>query len=235
MEKKYIILPTYNEKDNLTDLIEAILNLQIFNLHIIIVDDNSPDGTGRIADQLSQTHPGVSVIHREGKMGLGSAYIAGFKRALAVGADLIFEMDADFSHNPKEIPNFIKAIQKGYDVVVGSRRIPDGGILNWGIARNIMSKGAMWFSRLVLGLKTKDVTSGYRCYSQKVIKAINWGQIKSNGYSFQEETIFRCEKMSFKVKEIPIVFRDRVKGKSKLSKTEILNFFLTIIRLRFKK
>jgi len=235
MEKKYIILPTYNEKDNLTDLIEAILNLQIFNLHIIIVDDNSPDGTGRIADQLSQTHPGVSVIHREGKMGLGSAYITGFKRALAVGADLIFEMDADFSHNPKEIPNFIKAIQKGYDVVVGSRRIPDGGILNWGIARNIMSKGAMWFSRLVLGLKTKDVTSGYRCYSQKVIKAINWGQIKSNGYSFQEETIFRCEKMSFKVKEIPIVFRDRVKGKSKLSKTEILNFFLTIIRLRFKK
>jgi len=235
MEKKYIILPTYNEKDNLTDLIEAILNLQIFNLHIIIVDDNSPDGTGRIADQLSQTHPGVSVIHREGKMGLGSAYIAGFKRALAVGADLIFEMDADFSHNPKEIPNFIKAIQEGYDVVVGSRRIPDGGILNWGIARNIMSKGAMWFSRLVLGLKTKDVTSGYRCYSQKVIKAINWGQIKSNGYSFQEETIFRCEKMSFKVKEIPIVFRDRVKGKSKLSKTEILNFFLTIIRLRFKK
>ncbi|PIS42401.1 MAG: dolichyl-phosphate beta-D-mannosyltransferase [Candidatus Kerfeldbacteria bacterium CG08_land_8_20_14_0_20_40_16] len=235
MEKKYIILPTYNEKDNLTDLIEAILNLQIFNLHIIIVDDNSPDGTGRIADQLSQTHPGVSVIHREGKMGLGSAYITGFKRALAVGADLIFEMDADFSHNPKEIPNFIKAIQEGYDVVVGSRRIPDGGILNWGIARNIMSKGAMWFSRLVLGLKTKDVTSGYRCYSQKVIKAINWGQIKSNGYSFQEETIFRCEKMSFKVKEIPIVFRDRVKGKSKLSKTEILNFFLTIIRLRFKK
>ena len=235
MEKKYIILPTYNEKDNLTDLIEAILNLQIFNLHIIIVDDNSPDGTGRIADQLSQTHPGVSVIHREGKMGLGSAYITGFKRALAVGADLIFEMDADFSHNLKEIPNFIKAIQEGYDVVVGSRRIPDGGILNWGIARNIMSKGAMWFSRLVLGLKTKDVTSGYRCYSQKVIKAINWGQIKSNGYSFQEETIFRCEKMSFKVKEIPIVFRDRVKGKSKLSKTEILNFFLTIIRLRFKK
>jgi len=154
---------------------------------------------------------------------------------LALGADYVFEMDADFSHNPKEIPNFIKAMQAGYDVVIGSRRIPDGGILNWGVLRNSMSKGAMWFSRLVLGLKTKDVTSGFRCYSRQVIEKIDWQKVKSNGYSFQEETIFLCEKLGFRVKEIPIIFRDRVKGRSKLSRTEILNFFLTILRLRFKK
>jgi len=235
MMKKFIILPTYNEKDNLADLIKAILNLQIVDLHIMVIDDNSPDGTGAIADQLSQTHPEVTVIHRAGKMGLGSAYIAGFKKALALGAYYVFEMDADFSHNPKEIPNFIKAMQAGYDVVIGSRRIPDGGILNWGVLRNSMSKGAMWFSRLVLGLKTKDVTSGFRCYSRQVIEKIDWQKVKSNGYSFQEETIFLCEKLGFRVKEIPIIFRDRVKGRSKLSRTEILNFFLTILRLRFKK
>lgn len=235
MNKKYIILPTYNERENLSDLIRVILNLGIPELFIIVVDDNSPDGTGKTADQLAATHSQVSVIHRTGKLGLGSAYITGFREALKKGAELVFEMDADFSHNPKEIPNFIRAEQKGYDVVVGSRRIPDGGILNWGIARNMMSKGAMWFSRLVLGLKTKDVTSGFRCYSRRVIETINWNEIKSNGYSFQEETIYYCEKRGFKVKEIPIIFKDRVKGKSKLSRTEIINFFLTILRLRFKK
>jgi len=235
MTDSIVIIPTYKEKENIEKIIRKVFSLSK-EFHILIIEDNSPDGTADIVRKLMiEFSEKLFMEERKGKLGLGTAYIHGFKWALKHTYQFIFEMDADFSHNPKEIPNFIKAIQEGYDVVVGSRRIPDGGILNWGIARNIMSKGAMWFSRLVLGLKTKDVTSGYRCYSQKVIKAINWGQIKSNGYSFQEETIFRCEKMSFKVKEIPIVFRDRVKGKSKLSKTEILNFFLTIIRLRFKK
>lgn len=235
MKKIAIVLPTYNEKENLPGLIREIFNLNLSDLHIIIVDDNSPDGTGIIADRLAKEHHNLLVIHRAKKMGLGSAYREGFKKALQEGADLFFEMDADHSHNPKEIPNFLKAIDAGYEVVVGSRRIPDGGILNWGVLRNLMSKGAMWFSRTLLHLKTKDVTSGFRCYTRKVIQAIDWDKIKSNGYAFQEETIYLCEKMGFKVKEIPIIFRDRVRGRSKLSRKEVLTFFLTIIRLRFKE
>jgi len=233
--KPYIILPTYNEKENLSELVGQIFSLNIPALHIIIVDDNSPDGTGVIADHLAQERPEVLVIHRNEKLGLGGAYRTGFQRALKEGADLFFEMDADFSHDPKEIPSFIKAIEEGFDVVIGSRRIPDGGIVNWGILRNLMSKGAMWFSRMILGLKTKDVTSGFRCYTRKVVEAINWDKIKSNGYAFQEETIYFCEKMNFKIKEIPIIFQDRSRGHSKLSRKEIINFFLTIVRLRFRE
>ncbi|MFA6392168.1 MAG: polyprenol monophosphomannose synthase [Patescibacteria group bacterium] len=233
--KSFIILPTYNEKDTIETLIRRIAELNAPGLHICVVDDNSPDGTGKIADKLSAQFPFVSVIHRKEKLGLGSAYISGFKYALQHAADFVFEMDADLSHNPNDLPRFLIEADKGYDVVIGSRRIPDGGIENWSMVRNMMSRGAMWFSRVMLGLKTRDVTSGYRCYSRHVIESINWDEIKSNGYAFQEEVIYLCEKLKFKVIEIPIVFQDRTYGHSKLSKKEIVKFFATILRLRFKK
>ncbi|MBU2229221.1 polyprenol monophosphomannose synthase [Patescibacteria group bacterium] len=231
----YIIVPTYNEKDNIEILVRRIADLSIAGLHICVVDDNSPDGTGVIVDKLINQFPPVMAIHRKEKLGLGSAYIAGFEMALKKGADFVFEMDADLSHNPDDIPRFLEEAEKGNDVVIGSRRIPEGGVENWSMLRNWMSKGAMWFSRTMLGLKTRDVTSGYRCYARRVIESIDWEKIKGNGYSFQEETIYLCEKMGFKVKEIPIMFKDRTYGHSKLSKMEIVNFFITIVKLRFKK
>jgi dolichol-phosphate mannosyltransferase len=233
--KSIIIVPTYNEKDNIEILIRRIADLSIDGLQVCVVDDNSPDGTGAIVEKLIIEFPFVTAIHRKEKLGLGSAYISGFKRALGEGVDFVFEMDADLSHNPDDIPRFLEEIEKGNDVVIGSRRIPEGGVENWSVVRNWMSKGAMWFSRVMLGLKTRDVTSGFRCYSRKVIESIDWEKIKGNGYSFQEETIYLCEKKGFKVKEIPIVFKDRTYGHSKLSKREIINFFITIVRLRFKK
>ncbi|MFA6525154.1 MAG: polyprenol monophosphomannose synthase [Patescibacteria group bacterium] len=233
--KSVIIVPTYNEKDNIEILIRRIADLSIVDLFVCVVDDNSPDGTGKIVDRLITQFPFVTVIHRDQKLGLGSAYVAGFKKALQEGADFVFEMDSDLSHNPDDIPRFLLEAQNGNDIVIGSRRIPKGGVENWGIVRNLMSKGAMWFSRVMLNLKTHDVTSGYRCYARKVIEVIDWDKIKGNGYSFQEETIYLCEKKGFKVKEIPIVFKDRTYGHSKLSKREILNFFVTIVKLRLKK
>jgi dolichol-phosphate mannosyltransferase len=233
--KSVIIVPTYNEKENVEILVRRIADLKIPNLSVCIVDDNSPDGTGEIVDRLIGEFSFVSVIHREQKLGLGSAYVAGFNKALRDGADFIFEMDSDLSHNPDDIPRFLMEAEHGNDIVVGSRRIPRGGVENWGLIRNMMSKGAMWFSRVMLNLETHDVTSGYRCYIRRVIEAIDWSNIKGNGYSFQEETIYLCEKMGFKVKEIPIVFKDRTYGHSKLSKKEIINFFVTIVRLRLKK
>ena len=161
--KKYIIIPTYNEADNLSKLVERIFDLNISNLNIIVVDDNSQDGTGKIADELSKKYP-LIVIHRQGKLGLGSAYLAGFKRALELKADIIFEMDADFSHDPKDLPRMIAEIDNGYDVVIGSRRIQGGNVQGWNWLRNLESKSAMTFARFVLGLKTKDITAGFRCY-----------------------------------------------------------------------
>ena len=233
-KKIVIVLPTYNEKENLENLVKEIFSLNISGLWVIVVDDNSPDGTGKIADRLSGQLP-VKVIHRSQKMGLGSAYRQAFAGALERETELFFEMDADFSHHPKYLPQFLQEIDNGYDLVIGSRRIAGGRIEGWGPLRQFASRGAMWFSRVILGLKTRDVTSGFRCYSRKAIKALNLLKIKSNGYAWQEETLYRCEKAGLRVKEIPIVFCDRLKGKSKLSKKEIISFFATIIRLKLKK
>lgn len=233
-KKTVIVLPTYNEKENLEKVVQEIFDLSIPGLHIIVVDDNSPDGTGKIADRLSREFP-VEVIHRPAKMGLGSAYNQAFSKALAEDADLLFKMDADLSHHPKYIREFLEEIEMGADVVIGSRRIAGGKIEGWGFIRQLASRGAMWFSRVMLGIKTRDVTSGYRCYTKDAVKALNLPGIKSNGYAFLEETLYRCEKAGLKVKEIPIIFTDRLRGKSKLSRKEVINFFLTIIRLKFKK
>jgi len=233
MLKIYIVIPTYNEKENIEKMLREIFTLNISNLHILIVDDNSPDGTAQIVQSLMAKYPNLHMLQRSGKLGLGSAYIAGFKYALSHEADLIFEMDADFSHNPKYIPEFIKQIEKGFDVVIGSRRVKDGKIIGWNWWRKFISASAMAFARIILNLKTKDVTAGYRCYTKNVLNKINLDKIKSNGYAFQEEMIYLCEKNNFKIKEIPITFIDRKFGKSKLDKKDIIEFFKTIIRLKF--
>lgn len=232
--KKTIILPTYNEVENLSRLVREIFSLNISDLHIIVVDDNSPDGTGKIADNLSKEFPLIA-IHRPGKLGFGSAYIVGFKKALELGADVVCQMDADFSHDPQDLPRLLEQLEKGYDFVIGSRRVVGGNIKGWSWYRNIQSILAMSFSRAMLGLKTRDITAGYRCIRAHVLKDINFQSIKANGYAFQEELIYRAEKQCFKIKEVPVTFIDRKFGKSKLGIKDIIEFFMTIFRLRLKK
>ncbi|MFH1233301.1 MAG: polyprenol monophosphomannose synthase [Patescibacteria group bacterium] len=232
----FIVIPTYNEKENIENLINQIFGLNIYNLNILIVDDNSPDGTGKLIQELIPKYENfLHLIQRIKKSGLGSAYIAGFKYALEKNADLIFEMDADFSHDPKYIPDFIEEIKNGNDVVIGSRKIKGGKIKGWNLRRKFMSSGAMLFAKIILRLKTKDVTTGYRCYAKETLAQIDLDKIKSNGYAFQEEMIYQCEKKGFKIKEIPTTFIDRKLGKSKLGYKDIIEFFKTVFRLKFIK
>jgi len=227
--KPIIVIPTYNEKDNITKLINQILALEIPNLDIIVVDDNSPDGTADIVAQLP-----VRLIKRPSKLGLGSAYIMGFKQALNLGANYILEMDADFSHDPNDIPRLLSAAQTA-DLVIGSRKINGGQIIGWGPIRKFMSHGAMWLSRRLLNLKAKDVTAGFRCYRRQVLETITLDKITSNGYAWQEEMLYRTQQANFSITEIPVIFNDRQAGKSKLGKKDILEFFLTIFKLKFGK
>lgn len=229
----WIILPTYNEAENIVDLIKAIAFLNLPRLHILVIDDNSPDGTADLVAALKDKYS-VELVSRPGKMGLGSAYVFGFKKALTAGAEYIMEMDSDFSHNPKDIPVLLDVVQAGADLAIGSRRVNGGGIIGWNWWRKFMSRGATEFSRIFLNLKTKDVTAGFRCYRTDFLKKIPLGDIKSNGYSFQEEMIFLVEKLKGKVVEVPVIFVDRAKGKSKLSYKEILKFFWIIFLLRRK-
>ncbi len=231
--KTCIIIPTYNEKENITELIGTIFNLKILELTIIVVDDNSPDGTADIVEKLSNKYP-VVLIKRNRKMGIGSAYITGFKKAISLSAEYIFEMDADFSHKPQDVPRMLEAIQSA-DLVIGSRKIKHGHIEGWNLRRKFMSNGAMWFSRLFLGLKTKDVTAGFRVFRRKVLTEIDLDKVKSNGYAFQEEMLYRTEKKGFRIKEVPVTFADRTRGSSKLSKKDIIEFFLIMLKLRFTK
>lgn len=229
----YIILPTYNEKENILDLLKAIFSLPIADLKVLVIDDNSPDGTAEIVKQM-QPQYNLGLIERPGKLGLGSAYVMGFKKALAEGAKFIMEMDADFSHQPSDIPRLLAAVEGGVDLAIGSRRVRGGKIIGWNWWRLFMSWGAMTFSRFVLGLKTKDVTAGFRCYRREILEQIPLNEIKSNGYSFQEEMLFLVEKSGAKIEEVPVVFNDRQKGKSKLSKKDIIDFFLIVFKLKWK-
>lgn len=227
-----VIIPTYNESGNITRLLDGLAGLKIPDLLVWVVDDSSPDGTGTLADSYAAVNPWVRVIHRSGKLGLGSAYLAGFRAALDAGAEVICEMDADLSHDPVELPQLIYAVENGADVAIGSRKIPGGMIEGWGIARKVMSHGAMTVSRAVLGLRTKDVTNGYRCYRRRVLETIDLSTVRSGGYAFQEEMLYRVERAGFKVVEVPTIFRDRTKGFSKLCWNDVTEFFATIIRLR---
>jgi dolichol-phosphate mannosyltransferase len=234
MLKIYVIIPTYNEKENIARLVKEINSLVIKGLKILVIDDNSPDGTAAMVENMMNQYP-VELTKRPGKLGLGSAYITGFKQALARGADLAITMDADFSHNPKKIPELIRAvIKEGYDLAIGSRRVPGGRVEGWNWQRKFYSAGAMWFSRLMLHLKTRDVTTGFRCYARHVLESLALDQIKTSGYSFLEELIYLCEQKKFKIKEVPIIFIDRQEGRSKLSRAEIIKFFITIFKLKFK-
>ncbi|MFA6426880.1 MAG: polyprenol monophosphomannose synthase [Candidatus Magasanikbacteria bacterium] len=230
--KIVIVIPTYNEKENIEKLIKKIFDLKIDGLELLVVDDNSPDGTAQVIYNLQSSIFNLHILRRKGKLGLGSAYIAGFKKALELGADYIFEMDADFSHDPLDIPRMLRAVQDA-DLVIGSRKVEGGKITGWGWFRTFESNGAMWFSRFLLGLKVRDVTAGFRCFKRDVLLSIGLDSIKSNGYAFQEELLYLTQKAGFTITEIPVIFRDRREGKSKLSKKDIIEFFIRIIKLRF--
>ena len=233
MPKNIIIIPTFNEVRNIELLIREIFALPVKDLGVIVVDDNSPDGTAFLVEKLKQEFKNLYLIKRNGKFGLGSAYVAGFKKALFIGAEYIFEMDADFSHNPQDIPRLLELAGEA-DLVIGSRKIKGGSVVGWNFRRKLMSGGAILISRLILRLKPKDVTAGFRCFQRKVLEKIDLDKIKSNGYAFQEELLYKTQKMGFKIVEVPVVFVDRKFGKSKLGLKEIVEFFMVIFKLRFK-
>jgi len=228
-----VIIPTYNEKENITDLVDQILALDI-GARVIVVDDNSPDGTGQIADDLARQDSRVQVIHRAGKLGLGTAYIAGFKQALAEGADRLITMDADFSHDPSYIPALV-ALANHFHITVGSRYVPQGGVRNWELRRRFLSWGANAFARTMLGLRANDCTAGFRCYHREVLLNIDLDRIFSNGYSFLVEMMFKAQRLGFTVGEIPIIFANRERGTSKISQQEIYKAMYTVARLFFRR
>lgn len=227
-----IVMPTYNECENLEGIAKEILGIDC-GVSLLIIDDNSPDGTGEIADRLAAEFPEIHVRHRPGKQGLGSAYRYGFNEALEMGADLIFEMDADFSHDPRYIPQFLSAIQD-HDVVIGSRYISGGGVENWGMIRELLSRGGNMYARLFTGLNVRDATSGYRCYRSEVLRTLDLSRIAATGYGFQVEIAYVCKVSGFDVFELPIVFTDRRVGKSKMSKEIVLEAIWMVAVLRRK-
>lgn len=231
--KTLVIIPTYNERANLESIVARVLACGEPDIDLLIVDDGSPDGTGELADALVAATPQrVTVLHRQGKNGLGTAYLAGFKHALEHGYEAACEMDADGSHEPESLPALMDAVARGSaDVAIGSRRVPGGKIEGWGPHRHFMSSAAAAFSRHALGLDTHDVTAGFRCYRATVLGDLLAARLSSDGYAFQEEAIFHCERLGYRVCEIPIVFRDRTAGESKLTWKEIPAFFATILRL----
>lgn len=228
--KTAIIIPTYNERENIPPLVESVGEF-VPNAHVVIVDDNSPDGTGVIADALREKYGWVHVLHRAGKLGLGTAYKDGMRYALAQGAERIITMDADFSHHPRYIPDMLAASEQ-FDVVIGSRYIPGGGTANWPLSRVVLSWTANAVARLVLGLHAHDCTAGFRCYRRHVLTSLDLERIRSNGYSFLVEMLFYCQQAGWRIGEVPILFEDRRQGASKISQQEIYKAALTVFRLR---
>lgn len=231
-ERALVVIPTYNEATNLRELIPRVLG-QAENLEILVVDDASPDGTGAVADHFAEQNPRVHVLHREGKMGLGTAYLAGFRWALERDYELVFEMDADFSHDPKHLPEFLDAIRDA-DLVLGSRYLGHRvTVVNWPISRLLLSYFANIYARVVTGLKLYDSTGGFKCFRRKVLAAIDLAQVNSNGYAFQIEMSLRASRQGFRIKEIPIVFVDRTDGASKMSGAIVREAVWMVWRLRW--
>lgn len=230
--KSLIIIPTYNERENIEDLISEIFRVDL-NLEVLVVDDNSPDGTGKLADELARRNSRVHVIHRRDKMGLGSAYITGFKYALKGDCDYIFEMDADFSHDPNCLPEFLEKI-KEYDLVLGSRYVSGVNVVNWPMSRLLLSYYANFYARTITGLPVKDSTGGFKCFRREVLESIDLDSINSDGYSFQIELTFRAWKKGFRICEIPIIFVERHAGTSKLSKRIVREAVWMVWWLRLK-
>jgi len=231
--KTLIIIPTYNELDNLQPLLTEIFS-QVPQTNVLIVDDNSPDGTGELADTIHDENPQVQVLHRAEKLGLGTAYIAGFKYAIEHNYDAAFEMDADFSHDPCYLPAFLKTIEHA-DLVIGSRYIPGGETPNWSLGRRVISGGGNIFARLMLGIPVRDCTAGFRCYRTTVLRSTDLDAIQSQGYAFQVELAYRVTRQGFRVVEIPISFPDRRVGKSKMSRKIFIEGFLWVLRARLSK
>ena len=213
--KTLVIIPTYNEVENIQRLIPELMALDPA-IRVLVVDDNSPDGTGKLVDDMARENDRISVLHRPAKLGLGSAYVAGFKYAVKQDVDCVFEMDADFSHDPTMVPEFLEQI-KSCDVVIGSRYISGINVVNWPMSRLLLSYFANFYTRLVTGMTIRDATSGYKCFRREVLESINLDDVRSDGYAFQIEMNFRCWRKGYRLKEIPIIFVDRRSGTSKLS------------------
>jgi len=229
--KALIVIPTYNEAPNIEQIIDCILFQGIRSVEILVVDDNSPDGTADIVERIARSESNVHLLKRPGKAGLGTAYVAGFRYALERDYDYIFEMDADFSHDPDEIPNFLEAI-KTCDLVIGSRYKCGVNVINWPLSRLVLSVGANKYTQIITGLPIKDCTGGYKCFRRKVLEAIDLDKIDSDGYSFQIEMNFKAWKKRFKICEIPIVFSDREVGSSKMSKKIIREAIWVVWKLK---
>jgi dolichol-phosphate mannosyltransferase len=213
----WLVLPTYNEAANIAAIVEAARSNLPDDARILVVDDNSPDGTGKIADGLAAADPAIEVLHRAGKEGLGPAYIAGFRHALAAGAGFVMEMDSDFSHDPRDLPRLLEAAEAGADVVIGSRYVAGGGVTDWSLLRRAISRGGSLYAGLVLGVRQRDLTGGFKCFRRVVLETIDLDSIVAKGYVFQVEMTYRALCAGFTVREVPIVFRDRQVGESKMS------------------
>jgi dolichol-phosphate mannosyltransferase len=223
-----ICLPTYNERENVERMVRTLHGLGV---HVLVIDDGSPDGTGEIADNLAAELDSVSVLHRPRKEGLGPAYLAGFRQALGEGAELIIEMDCDFSHDPDDVPRLIEAARDA-DLVLGSRYVKGGGTRNWGLVRRFISRGGSLYAQILLGLSVRDLTCGFRCYRRRVLEALPLDDVHSKGYAFQIEMTYRTLRKRFSVREIPITFVDRVEGGSKMSRTIVVEAVWKVPALR---
>jgi dolichol-phosphate mannosyltransferase len=224
-----VCLPTYNELENLEPMLRALRDKGV---RVLVIDDSSPDGTGELADRLAAELDYVDVLHRGQKEGLGPAYLAGFQRALADGAELILEMDCDFSHDPADVPRLIAAVHAGADLALGSRYAKGGAVRNWGLVRRIVSEGGSCYARVLLGARVRDLTGGFKCYRRAVLEAIDLGAIHSKGYAFQIETTYRALRAGFQVVEVPITFVDREVGGSKMSKAIVAEAIWKVPALR---
>lgn len=234
MNRILVIIPTFNEAENITKIIPEVLansnGEDEFN--VLVVDDNSPDGTAQLVESMN--NPDVFVLRREKKSGLGTAYVAGFRYAIERNYDCVFEMDADFSHDPKYLKDFMVKIKEGYDLVIGSRYVHGVSVLNWPIGRLILSYMASVYTRMVTGLKVKDTTAGFMCYKVSALKQIDLNEVRSNGYSFQIEMKFKCYKKGFRIVEVPILFIDRREGESKMSRKVVYEAYFMVWKLKLK-
>jgi len=233
MAKALIVVPTYNERENAPGIAERLL-AALPQTDVLFVDDNSPDGTGALLDEMAATNPRIHVMHRAGKLGLGTAYVEGFTWALQRGYEYLFEMDADGSHDPKYLPGMLALAEDGADGVIGSRYVPGGGTKNWGVGRQILSRGGGLYARSILGVDVRDLTAGFMCWRRRALEAIDLGTIKSNGYSFQIEMKYRALQKGMKLVETPIVFEDRRVGQSKMSRAIVLEALRYVWKLRLR-
>jgi dolichol-phosphate mannosyltransferase len=227
-----IVVPTYNERENVVEVVERFL-APVAEADLLFVDDNSPDGTGALLDEIGSANPRVHVLHRRGKLGLGTAYLDGFRWGLARDYAYLLEMDADFSHDPQYLPDMIRLAREGADMVVGSRYVKGGGTENWGLGRRLISKGGSLYARTILGVGVRDVTAGFVCYRRQTLERLDLDAIRSNGYSFQIEMKYRVLQAGMHIAELPIVFIDRRVGQSKMSRAIFLEALGMVWKLRF--